>query len=129
MERERRAKQALAVVIEPQSESLGESPGPDGEERRFRVVLETSKASHATLSLDRFGGTKQHGGGAAVSLADDVHTGVDTVAAVAIEASGGSEHRPVALRRAGVRMGSGVAAIAQIGLYLRDLNHESFAVC
>ena len=58
MERERRTKQALPVVIGPQSESLGESPGPNGEERRFRVVLEASKASHATLSLDRLGGTK-----------------------------------------------------------------------
>ena len=117
----------MAVVIESESKGLGESAGAAGDRFAGGVEGQPSKRSHAGQPLEGFGRSKQDRGGASRDAADDVDAGVNSVASIGVEPSRWTEHGLVAWGRAGMGMGRGIAAIAEIGLDLDQSNHHAFS--
>jgi len=128
MEREGCSEQALTVVFGPQPEGLCESPRAHCDQCRLRFFAEPPKPPHSFLALDGFGRSQQDRGGSSVNFTHDIDAGVDPVTAVGVEPPSGSEHGLVALGRAAVSVGGGIAAVSEIGFDLRDPNHESLSI-
>ena len=127
MEREPAAEQAAAVVPEREPERLGQSSWPARREPRVRLGSQPAKSAHRVQARERLGRPQQHRGRLARRSADDVHTGMESVDAVRVEASGGSEHRAVAWGGSAMGVGRRIAAVAEVGLDFHQADHQSFS--
>lgn len=114
-------------MVELEAERLGESAGSARDQFAPRVRGKSAKVPHSHQPLEWFGSSKQDGGRTSRNAADDVHTGVNSVTAIAVQASGWAEHRPIASCRPAVSVRCGVAAVAEISLDLDQANDQSFA--
>ena len=124
MKRQCSAEQAPPVVGQLEAERLGKSSRTSCDLCGGRVGRKTAKCAHFTESFEGLRRAEKDSGRAAGLCADDVHAGMDPVAAISVEPTGRTEHRAVAGCRTSMGMGRSVAAIPEVGLDLDDPDHE-----